>query len=259
VTDVLIDWEKAGNVLASGGQIIGQIGIAGLSAVVRIPVPGTRGLAIELGPRGWTPRGGTTSRLFVQDIAGSRVLRLDYGFNQATNAVEFHWNQKGTFAEFGIANHTPAGPGGAALGRGLAWFRWGGRIMLIAAAAADIYSIIVSDQPWRQVAIVAGGWAGAWLGCESVGAIGAVAGTFAEPGGGTAVGGIAGCFVGSIGGYWAGKTLVVAAMSPRADTPRASVQIFRGLPPGAALERGTGPSCSFLASGCSPSVAVYKS
>ena len=52
-----------------------------MGSILRIPVPGTKGLAIELSPRGWKPKGGSTSSLFIQDVTGKRHLRLDYGFN----------------------------------------------------------------------------------------------------------------------------------------------------------------------------------
>jgi len=48
--------------------------VVGSAAIVRIPVPGTQGLAIEFGPRGWTPKGGSTSTLFIQDALGKRNL-----------------------------------------------------------------------------------------------------------------------------------------------------------------------------------------
>jgi hypothetical protein len=73
------------------GEIPTAIGAA---SVVRIPVPGTQGMAIELGPRGWTPKGGSTSTLFIQDVVGKRNLRLDYGYNVKTGTVNYHWNQK---------------------------------------------------------------------------------------------------------------------------------------------------------------------
>src|SRR5579875_1366442 len=37
---------------------------------------------IELSPRGWVPKSGSTSTVFIQDAAGKRVLRLDYGYNK---------------------------------------------------------------------------------------------------------------------------------------------------------------------------------
>jgi hypothetical protein len=181
----------------SGSVAVG----AGIGSVTRIPVPGTNGLFIELSPRGWTPPSGSTSTLFIQDATGGRHLRLDYGYNKSTGGVDYHWNQKGTYSEFGVSNHTPAGRGGAALYRGARYFRYGGRVLLVVGAAVDIYSIVVAKKRLRQVARVVAGWAGAAAGCKIIGAGGAAAGTFIEPGGGTAVGGFAGCIVGGIGGY----------------------------------------------------------
>jgi hypothetical protein len=84
-----------GSVIAQGemfrahdAPVDGSIPAAiGLASVIRIPVPGTNGLAIELSPRGWTPQGGSTSRLFIQDVAGKRNLRLDYGYNVKTQRL----------------------------------------------------------------------------------------------------------------------------------------------------------------------------
>ena len=84
----------------------------GQASIVRIPIPGTEGLAIELNPRGRIPRGGSTSTLFFQDSTGKRHLRLDYGHNVKTNTVDYHWNQKGTFGDFGVTGHSAAGRAG---------------------------------------------------------------------------------------------------------------------------------------------------
>lgn len=181
----------------SGSVAVGT----GMAAVVRIPVPGTGGLFIELTPRGWTPQGGSTSTLFIQDATGRRNLRLDYGYNVRTGTVDYHWNQKGTHGQFGIPDHTPAGSGGRAAYQAARYFRYAGRVLLVLGAAADAYSIVVAEKRMRQVAKVAAGWLGAWGGCKVVGAGGAVGGSFA-PGLGTAAGGVAGCIVGGVGGYW---------------------------------------------------------
>ena len=95
----------------------------GQASVVRIPVPGTNGLCIELNPRGWVPRSGSTSTLFFQDATGKRNLRLDYGYNVKTRTIDYHWNQKGTFAEFGIADHTPVGQTGEVAYNAAKYFR----------------------------------------------------------------------------------------------------------------------------------------
>lgn len=56
----------------------------GLAAAIRIPVPDSNGLAIELSPRGHVPKSGSTSTLFIQDKSGKRHLRLDYGYNKVS-------------------------------------------------------------------------------------------------------------------------------------------------------------------------------
>lgn len=228
-----VDWEAAGDIIDAGGEIVGSVAVpAGMASTVRIPVPGTKGLAIELSPRGWTPKGGTTSTLFIQSLDGKRQLRLDYGFNKTTGAVDFHWNQKGVADVFGKTDHTPAGRGGAALYRGARYFRYAGRALMVVGAATDAYSVVVSDRPFAQLMIVSGGWAAAWAGCKMFGAAGAAGGTAVEPGGGTAVGGIAGCFFGAAVGYWAGKTLVTMAVgSPDAERVQRTVEEFHP-PPG---------------------------
>jgi hypothetical protein len=62
----------------------------GQSSIVRIPVPGTNGLAIELSPRGWTPKGGSTSTLFFQVPTGMRHLRLDRSDQHDTDRGDDH-------------------------------------------------------------------------------------------------------------------------------------------------------------------------
>lgn len=174
----------------------------GIAAVARIPIPGTNGLHLELTPRGWTPPGGSTSTVFLQDATGKRQLRLDYGFNKASGRYDYHWNQSKTFSTFGIPDHTTVGKAGEALYKGAKYFRYGGRVLLVAGAAVDIYSIVVAKNRWRQTTRVASGWAGSWAGCEAGGALGAAGGTLVEPGGGTVVGGFGGCIAGGIAGYW---------------------------------------------------------
>jgi hypothetical protein len=172
----------------------------GVPSVARIPVPGTK-LFIELSPRGWVPKGGSTSAIFIQDATGKKVLRLDYGYNKTTGTVDYHWNQKGTFSEFGIADHTSAGGAGEALYKSAKVLRYGGRVLLVVGAVLDIYSIVVAKKRLRQVIRVVSGWAGAWAGATALGAAGAEGGSV-EPGLGTAVGGVVCGVVGAVGGYF---------------------------------------------------------
>lgn len=184
---------------------------SGMAAIVRIPVPGTGGLALELSPRGWVPKGGSTSTLFVQSLDGKRNLRLDYGYNVTTKSVNYHWNQKGTFQEFKIADHALAGGGGKALYNVAKVAKVAGRGLLVVGAVIDAVSIVQAKKRWRQVAKVLAGWGGAWVGCKAIGAAGAAGGTLVEPGGGTAVGGFVGCAVGGALGYF-GSSLAAESL-----------------------------------------------
>jgi hypothetical protein len=169
-----------------------------VASVTRIPVPGTNGLFVELSPRNF--KGTSTSTLFIQNVTGKKVLRLDFGPNVRSGNVDYHWNQKGTFAEFGIQDHTTVGSSGEALYKGAKYLKYGGRVLLVVGIAMDVYSIVVAKKKLRQVLRVASGWAGAEAGCVLLGAEGAAAGSV-EPGGGTAVVGLLGCIAGGIAGY----------------------------------------------------------
>lgn len=176
---------------------------AGVASVIRIPLPGHRDLAIEFFPRNF--KGKSTSTLFIQDAAGKRVLRLDYGYNVKTKTIDYHWNQKGTFAEFGIPDHTTVGRTGASVYRFAKGFRYAGRVLLVVGVGMDVASIVQSDRPLRRSTQVVSAWAAAWAGAEGAGALGAAIGTAIEPGGGTAVLGVIFAIGGGIGGYWAGE------------------------------------------------------
>ena len=188
----------------------GAVPAGGIASIIRIPIPGTNNLAIELSPRNF--KGKSTSTLFIQDGTGKKVLRLDYGFNVKTNTVDYHWNQKGTFADFGIADHTPVGRVGAVIYQGARAFRYAGRALIVLGVAADTYSIVMASNPLRRSTQVVSAWAMAWVGAETVGAGGAAGGAAlgsVVPGLGTAAGGAVGGIVfgilGGIGGYWAGS------------------------------------------------------
>ena len=186
----------------SGGIPFG----VGLSSLVRIPIPGTNGLCIEFSPRGWVPKGGSTSTLFFQDPTGKRHLRLDYGYNVQTKTIDYHWNQKSTHPTFGLADHAPAGQAGKVAYNVAKYFRYAGRVLLVVGVAVDVVSIVQADRPLRQATKVVAGWASAWAGCKVVGAGGAWAGSFASPLG-TAVGGVGGCIIGGVGGYFVGSAV----------------------------------------------------
>ena len=200
---------------------------AGQAALVRIPVPGSGGLAIELQPRGRVPAGGSTSTLFFQDATGRRHLRLDYGYNVRTGTIDYHWNQRGTHASFGIADHAPAGPAGRAAHLAARYFRHAGRVLVVAGVAADLVAVVRADRPLRRATRAVAGWAGAWAGCKVVGAGGAALGSLGSPLG-TAAGGVGGCIIGGMGGYFAGSAVAGEVYDWAANT------VFEPLPESAA-------------------------
>jgi hypothetical protein len=189
----------------------------GLASVVRIPVPGTQGLCIEFSPRGWVPKGGSTSTLFFQDLSGKRHLRLDYGYNVKTKTIDYHWNQKGTSANFGIADHAPAGRSGAAAYQAAKYFKYAGRVLLVAGVAIDVISVVQADKPLRQASRVVTGWAAAWAGCKVVGGAGAAGGLAATPLGSAALG-VGGCIIGGTAGYFIGSSVAGVVYDWAEDT-----------------------------------------
>lgn len=181
---------------------------AGAGSVVRIPIPGTHNLAVELRPRDPHFKGNTSSTLFIQDVRGKKLLRLDYGRNPTTNnTVNYHWNQKSVHAQFGIADHTVVGRAGRAAYEAARAYRYGGGVLLVVGAAVDVVSVVQADQPLRRATQVVTAWALAWAGCKAVGYVGGGIGTAVEPGFGTAGGAFVGCVIGGYGGYRAGEAL----------------------------------------------------
>ncbi len=192
---------------AASAPWTGSVPVAlGAPSVVRIPLPGSDGLCIEFRPRGWQPRGGSTSTLFLQDASGRRHLRLDHGYNVRTKSIDYHWNQSGTSQQFGLANHAPAGRAGAAAYRAAKAFRHLGRALLVVGAVIDGVSIVQADRPIRRASQVVVAWAAAWAGCKVVGAGGAALGSLASPLG-SAAGGVVGCIVGGYAGYESGTVV----------------------------------------------------
>ncbi|AFK55468.1 hypothetical protein [Tistrella mobilis] len=190
----------------------------GAGSVVRIPIPGTPGFAVGLETNDSRRRGRSTSTLFLQDITGKRVLRLDYGYNPRSGCIDYHWNQDRVHKIFGVSDHTPGGRIGALAYESARAYKYGGRVLVIAGVAIDMYSIVVADRPIRRTVQVVSGWTGAWLGCRGVGQLGAMAGTFVEPGLGTGVGALGGCIVGGIGGYALGEAVSGEVYDWAADT-----------------------------------------
>lgn len=165
------------------------------------------GLCIEFKPRGFVPKGGSTSTLFFQDISGKRHLRLDYGYNVKSKTIDYHWNQKGTYANFGIADHASAGSGGAALYKAAKYFRWGGRILMVAGAAIDVVSIVHASKPLKPATEIIVGWTGAWVGCKVIGTGSAAADTIIEVGFGVVIESVDNCIIDGIVRYLGSSTI----------------------------------------------------
>ena len=212
--------ETSDNVEWTGSVLIGT----GSASVVRIPIPGTNGLCLQLdAPGGY--KGSTSTLFFVEDPSNKfgRQLRLDYGPRPATvngqkvTVIDYHWNREGP-AAWGITNHMPAPKAGRYLYTGAKYFKYGGRLLLVAGIVFDVVSIVKTDKPLKRASEVIAGWAGAWLGCKMIGAgggyVGAVAGSEVPVLGnaiGAAIGASAGCIVGGVGGYWAGSKVAGVA------------------------------------------------
>jgi hypothetical protein len=79
----------------------------GQASLVRIPIPGTNGRAIELKGR-WKPKTGLTSTLFFQDITGKRHLRLDNGHNVTTNTIDYRTRKRPQTCSRSRTIHQPA-------------------------------------------------------------------------------------------------------------------------------------------------------
>lgn len=155
----------------------------GIASYARIPVPGTQGLVLSLRPPpNW--RGSSTSTIFIQNPDDARFgkpfLRLDYGPNKSTRAIDYHWNIDGKAARQafpGITNHMPAGATGETIYKAARAFRVAGRVFIVTA--------------WEAASVLA----------TQVGRAGAAVGTMVEPGGGTMIGGGIGAIVGGFIGY----------------------------------------------------------
>jgi hypothetical protein len=202
--------------------------VLGQLKTLRIPIPnswnGQNQLYFELSPRkgSWQPKGGTTSTIFFQNGKGNRFLRLDYGFNESTKTIDYHWNQKGTNQFFKIENHAPLKNQRLAAGiyHTAKYFRRAGKVLGVFGRGADIVSIAVADKPLRRASSVVSAWALSRAGCK----VTARAGAAIPHPVGKAIGIFAGCIIGGIGGYFFGEKMGGEVYDIAEET------IFRPLP-----------------------------
>ncbi|NPD69798.1 hypothetical protein HN018_28305 (plasmid) [Lichenicola cladoniae] len=191
-----------------GSVLIGP----GIASYVRIPVPGTQGLILSLRPPPhWH---GSTSAIFIRNPEDARYgkpfLRLDYGPNKSTHAIDYHWNIEGKAARKafpGITNHMPAGATGEAIYKGAKAFRAAGRVFIITGAVLDGISILTANRPWQRTLQVVTAWEAATVLANQAGKAGAAVGTMIEPGAGTMIGGGIGAIVGGFVGYYTASTV----------------------------------------------------
>ena len=174
----------------------------------------------------WNPKTGSPGKLNwgrpnsgtvfgISDGGSYDSYRLDYGTGGPIKDPAWHWNVTKNNNPYGVKNHQLIGEGGWGDGARGAFLnnagkaaKIGGRVLLVAGAAVDVYDTVTSDDPLRTGAVHAGGWAGAWAVGQAGGSVGATIGTMICPGIGTAIGGVVGGIVGGVVGYNAGETAV---------------------------------------------------
>jgi len=186
----------------SGGGSLGSI--FALSGQTKISAGGRMFNFSTTVPTGaWTPSGGSTAMLFVSEVSRPNVgLRLDFGHNAATGAVDAHWNQRGVSSVFGLQNHATAGA--ASSMNAIKLVQVGSRAFIVTGVAVSVAEVAVSPNPVREAGRQVSGWAGATAGGVAFGAAGikggAAFGTLIAPGPGTAIGGTVGGFFGGLAG-----------------------------------------------------------
>jgi hypothetical protein len=194
--------------ISQGGVLVGP----GNIAFIRIPIPGSQNLYLELNPPPYW-KGSSSSAIFMHDASidgkGERSLRLDYGFNKATGRVDYHWNRTGagTYDYFKIKNHEAAGATGAVLYRTARAFRYVGRTITIVGKVADVTSIVTASDPVRRAVQVASAWRVSKMTAVRFGSACAAVGKNVGGVRGAAIGGIVCGVVGGVVGYYAGEKI----------------------------------------------------
>jgi len=148
--------------------VSGKIPFAvGQTSAVRIPVPGTRGLCLELSARGRVPGCGSASTLFVRHPAGHLQSRLDFAYNRRSRTIDFQWSQNAALPSFvsggqaqpivpWLVPHSPR-----------KCYRYAGRALLVGGVVADTVSIVQASTPLRSASGTVREWCARWLGPSS--------------------------------------------------------------------------------------------
>ena len=158
---------------------------------------------------GWTPKGGTTSVLFLykkSDI--KKMYRLDWDtIKMGPKQGQLGWehNQKGVSKILGlkVTNHQPAGGWGRAAGTALRVYKWGGRALFVAGLVGSAVEIYYAENKARAIAKTGGALAGGFGGAKLGAAGGAKAGSYFGPVG-AGIGTFLGGLIGAAAGAWFG-------------------------------------------------------
>ena len=190
---------------------------------VKFTAPGTDYVWSTNPPPSYKAKSTSIIQLYKEANPNS-VLRLDHGYNVKTGDVNYHWNQKGTFKDFGIVDHTVAGPSVEAIGGAAKALKSANKILLPVAVGLDAYSIYNADDKAREATRVAGGWGGAWAGAKVLGVTGAAVGSIV-PGPGTAIGGFVGSLIGGIGGYSVGSEIATGVYDSVSEKNNTTLEV----------------------------------
>ncbi|MBU0578248.1 S-layer homology domain-containing protein, partial [Patescibacteria group bacterium] len=227
----------------SGNNLIQSVGVgAGMATRTTAPVYGMGT------PYTWTmDLGGSYITQIYQTNNPSKYIALDYHLHETgpmAGTSNFHFNQKGVYADWGVSNHQVIGPDDLTIngkgvpvnvGKGL---RYVGAAGLVIGAATDAYNIYESEDRGRDTTKVVGGWTGAWAGATAFASIGASTGAWiggmacgtvtlgaaaipcAVIGGsvGGFIGGMFGGVTGYLGGSYAGEEAYDAAPTKTQET-----------------------------------------
>ena len=162
-------------------------------------------------PSSYTKKSSSVIQVYKKTNSNSG-FRLDAPHSTKTGLLDWHWNQKGVYSDFGISNHALASPVMKNFGKVAKLTKGVSRTLLPLGVATDAYSIYTAEDKIRETTKVSGGWAGALAGAKLGASGGAIAGAAAGvpfagvgAGPGAAVGGFIGGIAGGIGGYISGS------------------------------------------------------
>ena len=168
------------------------------------------------------------AKIYQTNNPNNKYFAIDYGYNKNIGTADFHFNQEGVSELWNVKNHQSIGKDvkitaeskllkplvNVKSAEPLLNFakvtKYVGVAGLVVGAAADGYGIYKAEDKPKEIARVAGGWAGSALGAKGGASLGATIGAAAGPLGAVA-GGIIGGLVGGTAGYLIGSGLAEKA------------------------------------------------